>query len=53
MSQERGYTLDLDQFEKDLVALVADLRVDELNNPEPSARQEAYMSTARRHGYLK
>ncbi len=51
MKTQSGYVLDLDQFEQELLALVADLRVDENSNACPIARQEAYMCTAKRLGF--
>ena len=51
MKTQSGYVLDLDQFEQELMALVTDLRVDEKSNADPLARQEAYMCTAKRHGF--
>jgi hypothetical protein len=52
MTRKERYVLDLDQFEGELMALLTDLRVDEKDNPNPVARQAAYESTAKRHGFL-
>lgn len=44
--------MDLDQFERELMTLLADLRVDENSYADPSERQEAYICTARRLGFV-
>lgn len=51
MKTEKGYVLDLDQFERELTALVSDLRVDEKTHADLGARQEAYLRTGKRHGF--
>ena len=52
MTKRNGSVLDLDQFEKELMALVSDLRVDEKFNEDPESRQVAYVATAKRLGFL-
>jgi hypothetical protein len=52
METQSEYVLDLDQFEMDLITLVAELRVDENQYADPSARQEAYLRTGKRLGFV-
>lgn len=52
MAKRNVSVVDLDQFEREVMALVADLRVDEKLNEDPESRQGAYVATAKRHGFL-
>lgn len=52
MTQTKQYVVNLDQFERDVMALLTDLRVDESTYEDPAARQGAYIATAKKHGFL-
>jgi demethoxyubiquinone hydroxylase (CLK1/Coq7/Cat5 family) len=51
METQSVYARDLDQFESEVLALLTDLRVDERQHADLAARQEAYESTVKRHGF--
>lgn len=53
MTAKREYAFDLDQFEREVMALLTDLRVDETNHADPDARKVAYANTVKRHGFCK
>lgn len=52
MNKQNVSVLNLDQFESDLVRLVAELRIDEKSYTDPEARQEAYIKTGKRLGFV-
>lgn len=52
MNKQNEYVLNLDQFEIDLVTLISELRIDEKSYTDPEARQEAYMKTGKRLGFV-
>lgn len=51
MTQRTKGTLDLDQFERDVISLLSELREAE-QTVCLEARQEAYVSAARRYGFI-